>query len=218
MEVIVLNDYWPEYRMEAPLIPDLMHIVISYLIEHVKTNTEEYTSINGLKHGLCREWYSDGKLKQESHYKYGIKDGLVQYCGVDHVCIVNNYKDGLKHGLQTWDFYGMKGEENYKDDQKDGVQLTWYDDGIKRSEENYKNGKLDGAQREWHPDGKPISVQNYKDGELDGVQYKWNGRMQLVTEIVYKQGILIADHSPGRKPKGKACKAALLLMKSLKDE
>lgn len=114
MEMIILNDYWPEYRTEAPLIPDLMHLVMSYLIQCVKTKTHEFTLINGFYNGVYRKYYdSNGQLFVERHYKYGKRNGMQRIW----------YTNG-----QLWQ------EQNYKNDKTDGPIRIWCGDGELRYE------------------------------------------------------------------------------------
>ena len=92
----------------------------------------------------------------------------------NYVSIEENYKDGLKHGLEVrTDFRGLKlCELNWKDGKKDGVFRKWHRigggwDGIRKSEEgNYKNGNKHGTWTYFNEDGKEKGRYTFKDGEL----------------------------------------------------
>ena len=55
----------------------------------------------------------------------------------------------------------------------DGLQTTWYENGLKKSEINYKKGKYDGLWTDWYGKGQKKSEINYKKGKLISYKY-WN--------------------------------------------
>ena len=79
-----------------------------------------------------REYWGEGKLKSERHYKDGKADGFLTIW----------HKNGRKH-FKT----------HFKDGKKDGLAASWYPDGKKRYEKNYKNGKENGRFTIWYQNG-----------------------------------------------------------------
>ena len=75
-----------------------------------------------------KKYYDNGKLKRETHFKNGKRDGL-----------------------DTW-FYetGEKMfEVHVKNRRAEGLRTTWFESGKKKSEAHFKNGKRDGLFTKW---------------------------------------------------------------------
>ena len=74
-----------------------------------------------VKDGPIIEYYEDGQIKEEKHYKDGKKDGKwIWY-----------YENGLQEK-----------EGNFKDGKEDGKWTWYYENGEIKKEENYKDGEL----------------------------------------------------------------------------
>ncbi len=127
------------------------------------------------------------------------------------------YKDGIAMGkCTTWNMYGnTESLEYYADDEQDGKQQYYFDDGTLKSEINYKAGVLEGLAvyyykngvissqgwykddnkrgewREYNPDGVISSTDYYQNGELQGasVNYDVSGKMETV--FTYNNGDLV---------------------------
>ena len=56
-------------------------------------------------------------------------------------------------------------EKNYKEGLKDGVYLTWYANGHKKSEGNYEEDKKEGLWIDYNEDGTEYRRLTYKDGK-----------------------------------------------------
>ena len=74
-----------------------------------------------VRHGLCKDYYENGKIVSELNYKDGKLDGICK----------GYYKDGE-----------LEFEYNYKDGKRDGLCKYYYEDGGLESELNFKEGKL----------------------------------------------------------------------------
>jgi len=94
------------------------------------------------------ETYADGKPKRVTEY-------IVDEHGAQQL-----YKE-------TYYFPEEKKyvEGNYdKEERRDGIWTSWYENGNKNSEVRYINGKEDGKYRVWHPNGKLYIKGKYEMG------------------------------------------------------
>ena len=94
-------------------------------------STGEYK--NGLKNGVWKKFYSNGKLKEKRGFKNGLKVGLYE----------GFYNDGAKNFV----FMFKNGEYN-------GTNRLWSKDGQIIEEFNYVNGQEKGSQKVWYLNGK----------------------------------------------------------------
>ena len=127
---------------------------------------------NGFLHGVSKI-FEHGKLKTETNYKYGKKNGkeIVENWGkYDQY----NFKDDLKHGLQhTSSFLGEKYTEKFNCGKRNGTQLAFLDNGLLLSKENFLNGVRDGKQYLYYENKALSSIANFKKGVLSGKQVSY---------------------------------------------
>ena len=85
------------------------------------------------------------------------------------------YNNGLKHFI-----------EMYKNNQKHGTSLYWYEDGSKKSESNYSNNKLNGISKSWFSNGSQKDSSEFKDNQLHGIRYEWyrSGKAKLIGNYI----------------------------------
>ena len=84
-------------------------------------------------------------------------------------------------------------EDNYKDDELDGLIKEYYENGQIKSEMYYKSGNLDGPATEYYENGQVYIQESYKDGELDGESFNFNEDGSLRSKAVYQNGELVGD-------------------------
>ena len=95
--------------------------------------------------------------------KIELRDGLFYFKGepftggavekADNGQTETTYKDGKKHGLEFSHRNGQKSSERtWKNDKKDGLWTSWYDNGQKWFEKTYENGKKI-SEKWWDKDG-----------------------------------------------------------------
>jgi antitoxin component YwqK of YwqJK toxin-antitoxin module len=62
---------------------------------------------------------------------------------------------------------------------KEGLWLSWHENGEKLGEYHYKNGELNGIGKQWFVNGKIQALSKYKDGKLidTAKRYHSNGRL-----------------------------------------
>jgi len=90
-----------------------------------------------------KEYWGEGKLKSEKHYKDGKIDGFFTIW----------HKNGKKHY-----------KTHFKADKKDGPSAAWYPNGEKRYEKNYKHGREHGRFTIWYQNGQKEWEAHYKNG------------------------------------------------------
>lgn len=151
--------------------------------------TITYFYRNGLRHGVARANYEDGKIECEITYRKGLKDG-------EEVFFLENGNPKFK--------------KTYKENVLNGEELLFYENGKPKVQNHYLNGKLDGEITHFDENGDRVKIEHYKDGVknglehivadnvlveennyadgmLDGVSKKYNKDYQT-DEIVYKKG------------------------------
>ena len=100
-------------------------------------------SVFSQKKEVRKEFWGEGKLKSEKHYKDEKIDGFFTIW----------HKNGNKHY-----------KTHFKDNKKDGPSSAWYKDGKKRYEKNYKNGRENGRFTIWYQNGQKEWEAHYKNG------------------------------------------------------
>lgn len=119
--------------------------------------------------GMVKTYYPDGKLKRETAYVKGLREGLMTYY----------HENGA-----------IEAKVPYKSNLVDGEVLSYYDDGTPAGDCNYKANKLDGICKIYNEDGTPLSEENYKNGVKDGVSLAY-GNGAAVLKSVYADDVLI---------------------------
>jgi len=105
-----------------------------------------------------------------------------------------NYKDGEKEGhfIFYYDENGKKSlEGNYKNGKEEGFLITWNRNGQKIIDNNYKNGNLDGLYIYWNKNGQKINEGIFKNGKRERLWISWNSNGKKESEDYYKNDILI---------------------------
>ncbi|MBN1376614.1 MAG: hypothetical protein JXA01_10730 [Dehalococcoidia bacterium] len=62
----------------------------------------------------------------------------------------------------------------YKDDKKEGMWTTWWENGVKSKEETWKAGKMDGPFASWDEDGSGNEQGQYTDNKRSGIWTVFN--------------------------------------------
>ncbi len=98
-----------------------------YKVEHV----------SGLQNGVSKQWDNEGKIKFESTYLKGKKNGIDYEYKSGKLVLYTTYKDGLKHGKAVV----YKYEDGYGPTNKDGghtFQEVIYENGVYKSGTAYR--------------------------------------------------------------------------------
>ena len=147
---------------------------------------------NKKREGLTTLWWRSGGRASESHFKNGIINGvsiLWHENGVKEAEFP--VKNGKQEGLETrWHKKtGKKRQEIlYVNDKKNGVEKEWYENGRKKFLKHYKNSVLDGMVTEWYIPSKKKSTSHYKNGIENGIRKEWDEDGTLTFEGNYIDG------------------------------
>ena len=99
---------------------------------------------DGVAEGLTQLYYPNGKLKSETVYHHGYRQGpSTQY-----------YEDGK-----------VRARLFYKGDRQDSISRTYFPNGQLNIESTYYAGKLHGPYKLYSPDGKLQKQLNYQAGQ-----------------------------------------------------
>ena len=126
---------------------------------------------NGSVYGdkeVKKQYWDNGKLKSESHYKDRNLDGRkTEWYEDGEVKSVSYYdNNNLEAKREFWDNSEVKSEYSFKDKKLDGIKREFWNNGELKSISNYKDGELDGEKTEWYEDGEVKSENLYDNGKL----------------------------------------------------
>jgi len=79
-------------------------------------------------------------------------------------------------------------EEGIFQKQKEGVWVSLYENGQKRTEGNYQNGRREGLWVEWYSNGQKRAEGNYRNGEEEGLWTTWTIKGMVASKINYHNG------------------------------
>lgn len=137
----------------------------------------------GLKDGMSVEYDENGNIIQEGEYINGAEEGpWVELTG--DVYIKGNYRDGLRNG--SWSCYYIQRNGtltdsilffrgSFIDDNPDGRQTYFWENGKTKDEGLYIMGRKEGDWFKFNFDGTLFMVISYKNGveiKYDGVKIK----------------------------------------------
>lgn len=123
--------------------------------------------------GEFNQWYEDGSLHINCHYKNGALDGEYK----------EFYPDGSKKAIR-----------NYKDGQPSGITETWYENGIRSVYAEYNKGLVHGVYNAWYENGNPLYETNHLYGKRHGVckDYYSNGQLSMIKN--YINGVQVGEY------------------------
>ena len=101
------------------------------------------------------------------------------------------FKKGKKNGM--WLSYHQNGQLSskglYKGGKQDGLQELYHDNGQLLSKINYKDGKVgDGLWETYYQDGRLSDKNNWEGGKLEGFSGTYYGNGRLYKSGYYKDG------------------------------
>lgn len=138
------------------------------------------------------EFYPSGRLKSEIQYRNGVENGVSKYYNENYGSVVleATMKKGKKDGsFKRFYFNGnLEYEAFYVDDQLDGSERNYTQEGQIVSETNYKKGIKDGPYHSWHENGVQFSIGAFKNDQQDGKWEFYDERGLLMGEANFKEG------------------------------
>jgi antitoxin component YwqK of YwqJK toxin-antitoxin module len=104
--------------------------------------------------------------------------------------IIENYKDGIKHGVVI--YYRENGKKSYRtyfnNGKHNGLDTMWFKSGIKSSELTWINNSKEGKEISWFSNGQKKLEQNWKNNKLNGEKTIWFFNGQKSYEGIFKDG------------------------------
>lgn len=116
--------------------------------------------------GEYREYFDNGQIRQEMTVLRGLIDGKVsQWYRSGTLKEIRMFKSGRRDGLWiSYNEQGAKtGEASYKEDMKDGPWRIWDDNGVLRYEMLYRKGLKAGLWIMYDISGNKIAEKKYSD-------------------------------------------------------
>ncbi len=165
----------------------------------------------GIEDGPWVEYLRDGRPHKKGIMKNGEKEGIWEiFMGDRSIASRENYKNGKPHGLQV--SFNPDGTINkkrtykngfiisnktsekkfiggFKDGKKNGLWITYFDDGQLREKGAYKAGVKDGFWKYFNAKGEVIAEGNYLDGIKDGTWLAYDAWGYLSDKENYQDGI-----------------------------
>ena len=149
----------------------------------------------GIKHGVFKEFYSDGTVKSETPITDGKVDGTVKNYYTDGtIQSEKGYKEGAEHGPERYWEFGAdepKIQRNFFEGVPDGRQYVVMSSngGDYIEVRSFDKGKPVGdLLQTWAESGDLKQQGSYRDGEMDGVWVEIRRDGKIVSEITYARG------------------------------
>jgi len=149
------------------------------LFKEKDTFSEQIPNIYQLKSSIKISIINDVVFfnsKKYSGYLFEIQENT------NDTILKQGYLNGLQSGISKKWYPNNKLMELriYKNGKKDGKQVAFWDNGLKKFEFFAKEDIYEGELKEWNNDGKLIHLGNYKNGQEEGVQKLWydNGKIR----------------------------------------
>ena len=101
-------------------------------------------------------------------------------------------KDTLKQGVWRtfWPNGKLSSEAVYRDNKKQGLDISWYHSGCVKQEIYYNNGQLDGPVTFYSKNCAKEFIENYKNGVKEGLELSYHSNGRIKAEGYYKKGNL----------------------------
>ncbi len=151
----ITREYSPEGKITA-----------AEVYEHGIDTSDVIIDEQGLRQGLCKNYYETGELKAQGKYVNGLKIGEWKYF----------YKNGKVEQVGTY----------LKNEKPDGEWIWYHDNGKVLRDENFSVGVENGPMTEYSDSGTVIAKGEYVDGQEEGPWlYQWG---DIKMEGSYKEG------------------------------
>lgn len=163
------------------LIISILEYQIGYILKREYINRKDNS---GLKQGIWKEFYENGKVKIEGFYLNGKKDGFFKYFN----------EDGNLEKLEKY-INGniIEGAEEIRILE---TRVDYYRDGKQKVIQTYLDNKPHGIRREYSAEGVIIDGYLFNEGELIGVGIiDEDGRKQGPWKELYEKNKLRAEGS-----------------------
>lgn len=120
---------------------------------------------DGKPDGYWKTYYESGIVKAEGNRKNFELDSIWSfYDESGKTTLQISYLNGKKEGVRRTFRENEKVEENFSNDVKQGLTITYYPDGRILRTVNFENGLENGFAREFAPDGTVVTLIDYRRG------------------------------------------------------
>lgn len=127
--------------------------------------SSEGTMRDGKPDGYWKTYNEKGVLISEGNRKNFLLDSTWNFYNDSSQLVLQiNYKEGKKYGIRRTFRSDEILEENFVDDIKQGLSVTFYPNGKIKKTVNFNNGFEDGISREYSQDGTIIALIEYRRG------------------------------------------------------
>jgi antitoxin component YwqK of YwqJK toxin-antitoxin module len=139
-----------------------------------------------------REFYPNGKLKSETHYRFGKETGTTTY--YHHWYLTKTMEVEMKRGKRNGKFItryfnnNIEVEAYYKNDLIEGVEKQYYINGNPSVETHYTKGKKNGKVTSWYSNGYIRESGAFVNDMFDGEWVNYDERGMLVGEGSFVNG------------------------------
>ena len=138
------------------------------------------------------EFHENGKLKSETHYRFGKETGITTYYHPNYSVKIMEIemKKGKRNGKLIKRFFNGNTELTayYKDDLLDGVETYYFQNGIKNMETHYTLGIKNGSVTSWYSNGEVRESGTFVDDLFDGKWESYDERGMLTGEGSFVKG------------------------------
>ena len=139
-----------------------------------------------------QEYYSNGKLKSETHYRFGKETGTTTYyhSWYPTKTMEVEMKRGKKNGKFIKRYFNNNFEivAYYKNDLIEGVEKQFYLNGNPSLETTYVKGKKNGKIISWFFDGSVRESGSFVNDMFDGEWINYDERGLIVGEASFVEG------------------------------
>lgn len=147
-------------------------------------------------------YHPNGKIASEGTMKDGKPDGYWKTYNDKGILIAEGNR--LNFELDsTWNFYNDSAklilQINYKEGKKDGIRRTFRKDEV--VEENFSNDIKQGLTITYFPDGKIKQTVNFTNGVEDGIAREFSHDGTIISLIEYRKGFIVDRENINRVDK-----------------
>lgn len=146
----------------------------------------------GIKQGISREYYENGKVKTEVNYVDDEEQGEKKtYSPTGELLNTVYYDKGSLNGYLITFYKNMtkNSECNYVNGLEEGEKKVYDEQGVLKEKSMYKGGYLHGEQIIYWPNTTIIKVRgNFKYGRQDGEKKEYDVNGVLVRGVIYSNG------------------------------
>jgi len=139
-----------------------------------------------------REFYDNGRLKSETHYRFGKETGTTTYYHhwYPTKTMEIEMKKGKRNGKFVERFFDNKTKTTafYIDDLLEGTETHYYANGNRSMEINYKKGLKNGQVTSWYGNGVIKESGFYVNDLFDGKWENYDERGLLIGEGNFDKG------------------------------